>query len=298
MLNVPELERQYKKRIYKKYTILVIFFLIISIIATGIAYFKYYATNNKHTATVTKPAVSIIKTKLLSASGKLIVKKTPKQKKLSITPTKSHSTNKQPTVGKTAKLLNTTVSPIASKAQTKPQNLQILQPSMQFINNIHSNTNKNQYVKISHVKKRIVSKVTTAKHPHNGKVVAVHHTSQIKTVTMPIIQQSSVTIKSVPISNNIQDIIKRFKRTNDPILGLFLARRYYHLKKYNLAYNYALLTNQLDSKNEQSWIIFAKSLVKLGQTSMAIQILKSYIKNSHSNNAKVLLENILSGHFR
>ncbi len=298
MLNVPELEQQYKKRIYRRYAILIIIFITICIITIGIAYFKHYATNNKHTTMTTKPAVSIINTKLPLTNTKLIVKKITKQKKPSITPIKSYSTNKQLTVGKTAKEQNITVPSVVSKIQTNPQNLQILQPSMQFIDNIHSNANNDQYTKVSHVKKRIVSKATTVKHPLSNKTTATRHTSQIKTVTIPMIEQSSVIIKSVPISSNMQDIIKRFKRTNDPILGLFLARRYYHLKKYNLAYNYALLTNQLDSKNEQSWIIFAKSLVKLGQTNMAIQTLKSYIKISHSKNAKVLLENIQSGHFK
>ncbi len=298
MLNVPELEQQYKKRIYKRYTILIIIFIAISIIAIGIEYFKHYTTNNKHTTATTKQAISIINTKLPSTSAKPTAKKTTKDKEPSIVPIKSYSTNKQLMSGKTAKKQNIAVSPVVSKGQTSPQNLQILQPSMQFINNIHSNANKNQYIKVSHVKKHIVSKVATVKHPLSSKTTTTRHTAQIKTVTRPMIEQSSVIIKSVPISNDMQDIIKRFKRTNDPVLGLFLARRYYHLKKYNLAYNYALLTNQLDSKNEQSWIIFAKSLVKLGQTSMAIQTLKSYIKNSHSKNAKVLLDNIQSGHFK
>ena len=70
------------------------------------------------------------------------------------------------------------------------------------------------------------------------------------------------------------------------------------MKQYNLAYNYALLTNQIDSKIDMSWIIFTKSLVKLGQKDKAVNTLQTYIKDSNSKQAATLLEEIESGRFK
>jgi len=107
-------------------------------------------------------------------------------------------------------------------------------------------------------------------------------------------------IKKIQIQNtrsDIKDIIKRFKKNSNPALSLFVAKKEYQLKNYNEAYNYALITNKLNHNIEDSWIIFAKSLVKLGKKSQAISTLKNYIKYSHSTNAQVLLSEIQSGKF-
>ncbi|MFA6138285.1 MAG: CDC27 family protein [Sulfurimonas sp.] len=110
--------------------------------------------------------------------------------------------------------------------------------------------------------------------------------------------KGTVNIKRQSTQNDIEQVIKRFKKSNDPTLSLFIAKSYYNSGDYNLAYNYALTTNEIDSNQETSWIIFAKSLVKLDQKDKAVETLKEYIKHSHSANAKALLDEILSGEMR
>jgi len=106
-------------------------------------------------------------------------------------------------------------------------------------------------------------------------------------------------IKTKKISEQeIQDILHRFKKTNNPNLSLFVAKKYYELGNYNKAYNYALITNEIDNTLEDSWIIFAKSLYKLGYKQRAIKTLKAYINYSHSHQAKMLLNNIQTGKFK
>lgn len=107
-----------------------------------------------------------------------------------------------------------------------------------------------------------------------------------------------ISIKRRDSSNDIRDIIKRFKKNNNPALSLFVAKKYYELGEYHKAYNYALITNQIDRDIDASWIIFAKSLVKLNQKEMAIETLKQHIDNSHSSSAKILLDEIVSGKFK
>lgn len=58
------------------------------------------------------------------------------------------------------------------------------------------------------------------------------------------------------------------------------------------------MTNQLDKNNEDSWLIFSRSLVKLGKPKQATKALSEYIKYSHSNNAEILLNDIATGKFK
>ncbi|MGD9719509.1 MAG: hypothetical protein AB7U24_09720, partial [Sulfurimonadaceae bacterium] len=70
------------------------------------------------------------------------------------------------------------------------------------------------------------------------------------------------------------------------------------LGDYHKSYNYALITNELNNNIEASWIIFAKSLVKLNEKEMALKTLRQYIEHSGSNQAKLLLDEIRNGKFK
>jgi hypothetical protein len=133
-----------------------------------------------------------------------------------------------------------------------------------------------------------------------------------KTLTVP----DSVPLKSAssvtPISNNkvlpplnhneskldIEDVERRFKETSNSNLGLFIARYHYDHGNYNEAYNFALKTNTLNSKIDESWIIFVKSLVKLGKIEQAKKTLQAYISESNSESARSLLDSIERGTFK
>jgi hypothetical protein len=194
---------------------------------------------------------------------------------------------------------NIVKKPQAKPTPEKPKNTQIvLHPSMQFIdavgNAIASPLANTQ-------PQEPVTQIQMPKHAPAKK----QNKPQLQTVQSvsprPSGSQTAATkvvITTTPVSKDMQEIIERFKQTNDPMLSLFLAKRYYQMKKYNLSYNYALITNQLDSTNDESWLLFAKSLVKLGQKKMAVNTLEAYIKNSDSKTAKSLLHDIQSGVFK
>lgn len=109
---------------------------------------------------------------------------------------------------------------------------------------------------------------------------------------------SVINIKRQDAYSDIDEIIKRFKKSNNPALSLFIAKKYYELGEYREAYNYALVTNELNKEIEASWILFAQSLVKLGDRDKAVKVLKEYANQSHSNRATLLLDDILSGKFK
>ncbi|MBT5934422.1 hypothetical protein [Sulfurimonas sp.] len=108
----------------------------------------------------------------------------------------------------------------------------------------------------------------------------------------------TINIERKNTQKDIYDIIKRFKKNNNPVLSLFIAKKYYELGNYKQAYNYALITNEINKDIDDSWIIFTKSLVKLGNKDKALDILKQYIEHSHSNSAKILRKEIQSGKFK
>lgn len=111
-------------------------------------------------------------------------------------------------------------------------------------------------------------------------------------------QPSTISIQRKDTLSDLQQVVKRFEKNENPALSLFIAKKYYELGDYHKAYSYSLRTNDLNSNIEESWIIFSKSLVKLNEKEMAIKTLKQYIQHSNSNQSKVLLDEINSGKFK
>jgi len=117
-------------------------------------------------------------------------------------------------------------------------------------------------------------------------------------VQEPEEKDNTINITRKTTKTDISEVIKRFNKSNNPALSLFIAKKYYELGEYRKSYNYALITNEINNDIESSWIIFAKSLVMLGEKDQAIETLQKYIKHSNSNRATALLDRIKSGKFK
>jgi hypothetical protein len=133
-----------------------------------------------------------------------------------------------------------------------------------------------------------------------------------KTLTMPEYTPPPSIIASdtkAPVSHNstvlineskldIDDLQRRFKEGSNANLGLFITRYYYNQGNYVEAYNYALKTNTLNNRLDENWILFSKSLVKLGKADQAKKTLQVYISQSNSEAAQALLDSIEKGNFK
>ena len=108
---------------------------------------------------------------------------------------------------------------------------------------------------------------------------------------------NDIKIQRQNTNKDIEHVLKRFENNKNPALSLFVAKKYYELGSYDKAYNYALITNDINNEIDESWLIFTKSMVKLNQKNKAIKLLQEYIKHSHSAEAKTLLDDIISGKF-
>ncbi|WP_041957528.1 hypothetical protein [Sulfurospirillum arsenophilum] len=95
--------------------------------------------------------------------------------------------------------------------------------------------------------------------------------------------------------NSIKYLKERFEKSHNIIFALMLAEEYYISKNYQDSNKWSIIANTIDADNEKSWILFAKSKLKLGQKQDAISALEAYLKNNKSKVAQNLLTQIMSG---
>lgn len=199
------------------------------------------------------------------------------------------------------------------QTEEKPEEKVILSPSLNFINNIKSQTPPPKEVKKStqEAQKKQEEVVPVVMQEVKNVAVLPQKKQEVVVPAPPTIveerlepaskadNKNSIDIKRKSNDeDDIKDVIKRFNVNHNPALSLFVAKRYYQLGEYEKAYNYALTTNEINNNMEESWIIFSKSLVKMNKKDMAVETLKKYIGHSQSSQAKQLLDEIQSGKFK
>jgi len=92
--------------------------------------------------------------------------------------------------------------------------------------------------------------------------------------------------------SSLSFIKKKFYATNNAAFSIKLAKKFYESKKYKQALKWSLITNEIDAKSEESWIMFAKIKDKMGKKQDAINALNEYLKHEHSKKAAALLRKI------
>lgn len=279
MLNLNELESRwlrYKIKSYIPYFIIlttIIIFLVIYSVA------DFDLSKKNETTIIIKEKVTLPKIESTIIQNKKEVSNPPIEKKVHI---EAKQISKEPIL------------------ETNKQEKLLIEPSLSFMNNIQRTSPQHYYDEVpkrfNNSKKEVKSFEKTKKQTTITQASKI--TKKELIVDAPeteVVENSTISIKRQNTNEDIQHVIKRFKKSNNPALSLFVAKKYYELENYNAAYNYSLITNELNNDIEESWIIFSKSLVKLGKKDKAIEVLKKYIKNSHSQRANLLLNNIKSG---
>jgi len=191
----------------------------------------------------------------------------------------------------TKKIVKTTLVPIIDNNAT------ILEPSMDFVQSFQ-NTSIPEEASVAPL---AVKNKPVRSTPPSPKILTVPEYSPppiTPTVSKVISSDKSLSINRNESKLDINDLQRRFKETSNANLGLFIARYYYEHGNYDEAYNYALKTNNVNNRIDESWIIFSKSLVKLGRTDQAKKTLQLYISQSNSEAARGLLDSIERGSFK
>ncbi|QOP40915.1 CDC27 family protein [Sulfurimonas marina] len=282
MLNTRDLERRwlkYKIKSFLPHTVITVSIVIITISVS------VYISSDHQEKLASKEQKNITNT-----TGKTIVD-----------PINEIKPKVQQTIPAITSVIDTKVEPIVQIVPKENKKV-VLQPSLDFIKNMQESTGgyykstpQEQTFNTSYVtespKKKVIKKKTETTTVNVEKIDIEESNSVSK-------EENKIVIARKTSLQDIKDAETRFKKNNSPALSLFLAKQYYSLGDYSKSYNYALVTNQLDKENEDSWLIFSKSLVKLGKVQLAKKALKEYIKFSHSSNAELLLDDITTGEFR
>jgi tetratricopeptide (TPR) repeat protein len=274
MLNIHELERKWLRYKIKSYIPLVLSILAsVSILALFFIYMPISDTENSVNSPVETTKQEIPKTQ---AEAVIQQEQTPES------------------VAKPIELNiadNTQEQIIAEPKEEK--NTLVLKPSLHFMDNIEDGISAYIVEDMP-----MQEPLTSSLQDDDTSAVLPEDEAPDNTDPAEETSENRLNITSNKSDSDLKDVIRRFKKNKNPALSLFIAKRYYAAGDYQKSYNYALMTNEIDKKIEESWIIFSKSLVKLGQHELAINTLKSYLKTTKSTAAEVLLRKIESGTFK
>jgi len=275
MLNIHELERRWLR--YRIKRVLPMTVALLSTLIFGIAALLYWPLFE---------AKQPIPAAVASAELSQQLPATPPHSAAPVQPVTNESVEVKPPVG-TQEL---TAPSISIQEPVTDASHNVLRPSLDFMQSIEASAKreKNQpreSIPVAAEKPRPAPQPAKTKAPEPLKAPASAETSSPISIT----QQDA---------SDLKDVVKRFEANKNPALSLFLARRYYDLQDFTHSYEYALKTNEIDSTIEESWLIFAKSLVKLGRNEEAVKTLGSYIQHSNSGRAKSLLDEINKGTFQ
>ncbi len=115
--------------------------------------------------------------------------------------------------------------------------------------------------------------------------------AKVQKVATPKVKEKKVFISSQD-GNSLSFIKKKFYATNNSVFSINLSQRFFKAKKYEQALKWALISNEVDSKSDKSWVMFAKIKEKMGKKQDAINALAQYLKNNNSKEIAKLLKNL------
>jgi len=91
---------------------------------------------------------------------------------------------------------------------------------------------------------------------------------------------------------------KRFLDTKEAKYAIELSKIYFAKKEYKKSLRWAIISNGINSNNEESWILFAKNKVKMGEKDEAINALSVYLRVNSSKKVERLVKDIRKGIYK
>ena len=102
----------------------------------------------------------------------------------------------------------------------------------------------------------------------------------------------SISTRSI---DSIQNLLDAYKNHKTYALAIKISKYYYQNQNYDKSLSWSRKANKLDKKDDQSWIMYAKSEYALGNKHTAKNMLSLYLKSTSSKEAEKLLQNWLKG---
>ena len=278
--DIAELEKKYSKYIFKKRVkLFFILILILSVILFTLYYLLYGANNQKNILDTNKTAKSIIKKIKPIDSNLTKIEKTTTIKK------ENNATKPEKNISNMTEEIIKLDANISNDNNIEKKLVFHIEPQ----NKIVSNTKTTKTLRLN---RYFLSKKSKAIKQKN--INAVKNINKNDTMLKEKDIKPKIHIEMRDI-DSIQYLKEKFQRTHDLVFALMLCENYYSQKNYRKSLKWSIIANDIDSKNEKSWMWFAKSKYRLNKKEDAIKALKAFLKSNESKNIRLLLKDIING---
>jgi tetratricopeptide (TPR) repeat protein len=269
MYNYDELEKIYYKRKIKKFFFSFSFLFILSIVFYLLFIYFKQSKNRNHTINTTKVeinsskknSVNLIKPEI-NLSKKSIVNVTKLEKNISKTNNVDLKKSEVNILKKTKKEVNHSINKI-DKLMLNP-----IIPDVNITSISTSNKNKSSIESMNKlVKKQVKQKI------NNSQKLEVE-------------PKPTILIKVSKEKSSLKNLLNNYKLFPEYATAIKIATIYFNKKMYNNCIEWAKKANNINAEDEESWLLYAKSLVKLGKIKEAKKLLDSYLQ-IYGQNRKV-----------
>ena len=294
MLEIEKLEREWRKYRAKRLRPLILSIIALLMIGAGFLFFPKngISISYKKSETVTSKGTS----PSASETGeKSIEKNVQPESHVKTVETNKTEIRKQPPMVSTPLQQPKPVTSAQNSVQKKESSV-TLNPDTDFLESF-SDTKESSDTKQKYAVKSIVKHETIAAPPQKSKNSLAKKREEKDEESYKAqenIQTSGLTISSSKQNNTLEYLIKRFNERRDPKLASYIAQSFYKKGKYKEAVKWSVMANSLDPSGEETWLVFARAKVQLGQKEDAIKALKVYLNQYNSRNVKSFLNSLES----
>lgn len=110
----------------------------------------------------------------------------------------------------------------------------------------------------------------------NPKTESKNNKITIKTTSKT--PKNKIKVVVVQKSQKLQDLLNYYKSFKDYDTAIKIAQIYFKQKNYRKSIEWAKKANDINAKDEKSWLLYAKNLVQLGKIIKAKTLLKLYLE--------------------
>ncbi|NLY03566.1 MAG: hypothetical protein GXZ15_01795 [Campylobacter sp.] len=107
--------------------------------------------------------------------------------------------------------------------------------------------------------------------------------------------KNSIKIETSALKSGKESLENKFYSTGNIIYSLDLAQQAYDKKNYDEAIKWALISNDIDKNNVQSWILFAKANYKKGNQRDALIALENFNTRNPNPEVRSVINQIKAG---
>jgi len=251
MNNYDELEKLYYKKKFKKYFSYILIFLIF-IIVGFFTYFNFKKNEQIH--------------KLIS-----VEKKSKKYMHKEINKTKNIESIKHKIES------NKTKNYKSLKDGTKKSIDKL------FLNPILPDISSDSISEENKTIKNTIKPTTTTDNLETKKELKeINTTNEIQEPIKP-----KIIIKVIKEKESLKNLIDNYQLSPDYSTAIKISTIYLEKKKYNQSIKWAKKANEINPEDSKSWLLYAKSLVKLGKRNRAKLLLENYLK-VYGNNQEII----------